>query len=90
MMFAKQINDAQTFFGPDSINVKRLKHRFASITGNDFDTFFVPEAELEQKRAQAAAAAAPATPAAPGATPPAPTMGNVATGAMPQVAAMMK
>lgn len=90
MMFAKQINDAQTFFGPDSINVKRLKHRFASITGNDFDTFFIPEAELEQKRAQAQQAAAPATPPVPGAPTPAPTVGGAATSAMPNMAGMMK
>lgn len=93
MMFAKQINDAMTFFGPDSINVKRLKHRFASITGNDFDTWFVAEQELEQKRAQAAAAVAPTAPGAPttpGQPTPPPTMGNVATGAMPNMAGMMK
>lgn len=92
MMFAKQINDAMTFFGPDSINVKRLKHRFASITGNDYDTWFTSEAELEQKR-QAAAQAAMAP--APGAKPPqpgqpAPTVGGVAKGAMPNMAAMMR
>lgn len=53
MMFAKQITDAATFFGADSLNVKKLKHKFASITGNDFDTWFVNEQELEQKRAAA-------------------------------------
>lgn len=96
MMFAKQINDAMTFFGPDSINVKRLKHRFASITGNDFDTWFIAEQELEQKRAQAQAAAAPAPgaprqpPPSPGQPAPNPTVGNVATGSMPNMAAMMK
>lgn len=58
MLFAKQIVDAQTFFGPDSLNVKKLKHKFASVTGNDFDTWFISEQELEQKRQQAALAAA--------------------------------
>lgn len=55
MLFAKQIVDAQTFFGPDSLNVKKLKHKFASVTGNDFDTWFLSEKELEQKQQQAAA-----------------------------------
>lgn len=58
MLFAKQVVDAQTFFGPDSINVRKLKRRFAAITGNDFDTWFVSEAELDQKQQAAAQAAA--------------------------------
>ncbi len=53
MVFAKQIQDAALFFGPDSLNVKRLKHRFAALTGNNFDTWFVSEQELEMKRAMA-------------------------------------
>lgn len=58
MLFAKQITDAQTFFGPDSMNAKKLKHRFAALTGNDFDTWFISQQELEQKQQQAAATAA--------------------------------
>lgn len=54
MMFAKQIVDAQTFFGPDALNVKKLKHKFAAITGNDFDTWFLSEQELQLKQQQAA------------------------------------
>lgn len=50
MLFAKQIMDAQTFFGPQSLNVKKLKHKFASLTGQDFDTWFVSEQELQQKQ----------------------------------------
>lgn len=53
MLFAKQIVDAQTFFGPDSLNVKKLKHKFANMTGQDFDTWFIAEQELQQKRQQA-------------------------------------
>lgn len=49
MMFSKQINDATTFFGPQSLNVKKLKHKFASITGNDFDTWFLDEQALKQQ-----------------------------------------
>lgn len=62
MVFAKQITDAMQMFGPDSLNVKRLKHRFAALTGNDFDTWFISEQELQNNRAQAAA-----NPPAPGA-----------------------
>jgi len=58
MMFIKQINDAITVFGPDSLNVKKLKHMFAAKTGQDFDTWFISEQELEQKQQQAQAAAA--------------------------------
>ena len=50
MMFAKQINDAVGIFGPDSLNVKKLKYRFAAKTGEDFDSWFISEQELEQKQ----------------------------------------
>lgn len=60
VLFAKQIQDAIAFFGPESLNVKKLKHRFSSITGNDYDTWFLNEQELEQKQ-QAMANAAAAT-----------------------------
>lgn len=84
MMFAKQVNDAMTFFGPQSLNVKKLKHRFSSITGNDFDTFFLDEQALQQAQATAQAAAQ-GNPAAPGAVtqPGAPTIAGAATGALP-------
>lgn len=86
-MFAKQINDALTFFGPQSLNVKKLKHRFSSITGNDFDTWFLDEQALQQAQAaaQTAAAGNPAAPGSPGAiTPPgAPSIAGAAAGAAP-------
>jgi hypothetical protein len=50
LMFAKQITDATAMFGPDSLNVKKLKHRFAALTGMDFDTWFINEKELQQKQ----------------------------------------
>ena len=53
MIFSKQINDAMTFFGPESTNVKKLKYKFAAMTGNDFDTWFISEQELQQKQQQA-------------------------------------
>lgn len=48
MVFAKQVQDAIQMFGPDSLNVKKLKHRFAVKTGEDFDTWFLNEQELLQ------------------------------------------
>jgi hypothetical protein len=50
MLFAKQIADATAFFGPDSLNVARLKHKFSALTGNDFDTWFISETEMQQKQ----------------------------------------
>lgn len=52
VLFAKQINDAILFFGAKSINVKKLKHRFSALTGNDYDTWFLDQQELEAKQAQ--------------------------------------
>ncbi len=52
VLFAKQINDAILFFGQESINVKKLKHRFSALTGNDYDTWFLDQQELEAKQAQ--------------------------------------
>lgn len=51
MLFAKQINDATLFFGPQSLNVKRLKHKFAMKTGEDFDDWFLGDQELAQANA---------------------------------------
>ncbi len=67
MVFAKQIQDAIAIFGPDSLNVKRLKHRFASLTGHDFDQWFLSEQEMQNNQAQAAASGqpTPGTPAGP-------------------------
>lgn len=68
MLFAKQISDATAFFGPQSLNVKRLKHKFAMKTGEDFDDWFLGDQELAQANA-AANANAPATDALPPSTP---------------------
>lgn len=67
IMFAKQVQDAIAMFGPESLNVKKLKHRFASVSGEDFDTFFLNEQDLAQKQQQmqqqaAAQGAAPGAP----------------------------
>ena len=98
MMFAKQITDAATFFGPESMNVKKLKHRFAKLTGTDFDTWFIKEQELQQKQAAAAAAAGPGG-AVPTGKPnamnnntvnPSPSIAGAARGAAPSMAAVMQ
>jgi hypothetical protein len=54
MLFGKQIQDAIAMFGPESLNVKKLKHKFAAKTGEDFDTWFLGEQELQQKQQEAA------------------------------------
>lgn len=89
VMFAKKVTDAATMFGPDSLNVKRLKHRFAAVSGEDFDTFFLSEQDLQQKQQQAAAAA-PANGAASVAK--APTLAGAVQGKgpMPTVGAAMR
>lgn len=53
MVFAKQINDAITFFGPQSLQTKKLKYRFAKLTGLDFDTWFLSQTELDQAQQKA-------------------------------------
>lgn len=85
MMFAKQIADATAFFGPESLNVKKLKHKFAALTGNDFDTWFISQQELEQKQQQAQAMQAEQDNAdAPGnKSPIGPTIASAAKGAVP-------
>lgn len=69
MMFAKQITDATTMFGPQSLNVKKLKHRFAVKTGEDFDMWFLDDQALQQQQQQAAAAATTANGGAGGGMP---------------------
>jgi hypothetical protein len=69
MLFVKKIQDAAGLFGPDSMNVKRLKHRFAAISGEDFDTIFLSEQDLAQKQQETSAMQNGAQPV-PGAIPP--------------------
>lgn len=100
MMFAKQVGDAIAIFGPQSLNVKKLKYKFAKTTGQDYDTWFITEQELEQKQQQEAQAGAVEgggnapqinTATAHGAQPGSkPTVAKIAQGARPQVTSMMK
>lgn len=50
VMFAKQMNDAVTLFGPESLNVKKLKYKFAKMTGEQFDTWFLNAQDLQKKQ----------------------------------------
>lgn len=52
VLFAKQINDSILFFGAQSLNVKKLKKKFSAITGNDYDTWFLGQQELDAQNAQ--------------------------------------
>lgn len=54
MMFAKQLGDAINAFGPEALQVKKLKYKFAKMTGNDFDTWFKSEMELQQQAVEQA------------------------------------
>ena len=88
MVFAKQIQDAMTFFGPQSLNVKKLKHRFSVLTGNDFDTWFLNEQEMALQNAMN-----PPAPGTPPGTPPATTPGPIPgkpTGAGPSIADVLQ
>lgn len=96
VIFAKQIGDAMAVFGPESMNVKKLKRKFAKATGEDFDTWFLNEQELQQKQQeqiQQAGGEAPMidTKMAHGAMPGAnPSIAKIAGGAKPQVGAQLR
>lgn len=102
MIFAKQLGDAIAAFGPEALQVKKLKHKFAKMTGMDFDTWFISEQELQQKQAEMAQAQSGAGAmggnapivnmnTAHGAQPGSrPTIAKVAQGMRPQVGTIMK
>ena len=91
MMFAKAIQDAMTFFGPESLNVAKLKRKYAIKYGVEYETFFVDEETLQTQQMQMQAQQ-PQDPNAQGVSMPGakPTIGNMAQGAKPQVGAVMK
>ena len=100
MMFAKQIGDAMAIFGPESLNVKKLKYKFAKVTGNDYDTWFLSAEDMQQKQQdqlqQDQAQGGGNAPAinmntAHGAMPGAkPTVANIAKGARPQLGTILR
>lgn len=98
MMFAKQIGDAIAIFGAESLNVKKLKYKFAKVTGNDYDTWFLSAEDMQQKQQEMvqmeqgggnAPAINPnmAHGAQPGAKP---TVANIAKGARPQLGTILR
>ena len=102
MMFAKQIGDAMAIFGIDSLNVKKIKYKFAKVTGNDFDTWFISQQELDAKQQQMQSTTP--SPDGSGGNPPAinmntahgampgakPTVANIAKGARPQLGTILR
>ena len=88
MMFAKAIGDAIQFFGPQSLNVAKLKRKYAIKYGVDYETLFVDEETLASQQMQMQQQ----YPNSQGVSIPGgkPTIGNMAQGAKPQVGAIMK
>lgn len=54
MKFVAMITQAQNLFGPDSLQVDRLKKRYAQVMGEVYDDLFLNPQELDAKRQQAA------------------------------------
>lgn len=48
MMFVQNIREASELFGPQSLNVEKLKQRFSAVIGEDFDTWFIDQASLQE------------------------------------------
>lgn len=85
MMFAKAISDAIMFFGPESLNVAKLKRKYAIKYGIEFDTLFLDEEVLEQQQQLLMQQQADVT--VPGAKP---TIANTAQKKTPQLGTVMK
>ncbi len=60
VMFVNMVTQAATLFGPDSLQVDRLKRQYAALMGKSFDEIFVNPEELAMRREQAAIAEATA------------------------------
>lgn len=54
MIFVQNIREAMEIFGPQSLNVEKLKQRYTAVIGEDYDVWFRDEGTLEQLMAQAA------------------------------------
>lgn len=57
MTFVAMITQAGNLFGPQSLQVDRLKKRYAQVMGEVFDDLFLSQQEIQAKEAQAATAA---------------------------------
>lgn len=52
MTFTAMITQAQTLFGPESLQVDRLKKRYAQVMGEVYDDIFLNPQELQAKQQQ--------------------------------------
>lgn len=48
MMFIQNIREAIEIFGPQSINVEKLKLRYSAVIGESYDTWFKSEADVQK------------------------------------------
>lgn len=55
MMFIENIKNAIEIFGPESINVEKLKQRYSAVIGEDYETWFRDEGTLNELMASAGA-----------------------------------
>lgn len=55
MMFIENIKNAIEIFGPESINVEKLKQRYSAVIGEDYETWFKDEGTLNELMASAGA-----------------------------------
>ncbi len=58
MMFIQMITQAANIFGMDSLQVSRLKKRYAQVMGESYDDLFMTDEEVQMKQQQAMQAAA--------------------------------
>ena len=53
LVFENMITKAMNLFGPESLQVSRLKRRYAQVMGEVYDDVFLSEEEIAAKQAQA-------------------------------------
>lgn len=53
LMFVNMVQQAQALFGPDSLQVRNLKRRYAQIMGETYDDIFASDEEVQMKQMQA-------------------------------------
>ena len=69
-MFIAMVTQAANIFGIDSLALGKLKKRYASVMGEDFETIFISEEEVQMKQMQAQQSAMNGQDALPGGAPP--------------------
>lgn len=47
LIFVQNVREAAELFGPQSLNVEKLKQRYTAVIGEDFDTWFLSEIEVQ-------------------------------------------